>query len=210
VCYTWAADAWLNNLTHIEHQSHGCCVLSVTYTVAIDPTRGMAIVKHKLLSIGLILVALVFSMRLTLAQDSDVYSDEAGRFQIPIPESWTDKSDETRAYFVNAEGTAEIYALAVESDDLQTGVQTALEQIYPGFDSSPLQTSEVPVPGGTTWTQNIYALEGGDLLAAVARVEGDLTYVITIRAPQNVLIQETATLNKMILGYTVTGENRPM
>ncbi|MDX1993384.1 MAG: alpha/beta hydrolase [bacterium] len=131
-----------------------------------------------------------------------MYSND--RFQVPIPERWEDQSTDEIGQFVNLDGNAHIYALAVEAAEVQDGIQLALRAVYETFDQEPVQSNDVPLPGDT-WTQNIYLLENGDLLAAVGRVQDDITYVVAMQAPQAVLVAETPALNTVLLGYALTG-----
>jgi len=150
----------------------------------------------------LILITIVVTSTLAFAQAQDAtFTDAAGRFSIPIPANWTNRSTESIAHFTNADATADIYASVVEAEDVQTGIQAALETFFGSFDASPVQTSDAPLPDGTVWTQNIYALPDGSLVAAVGRLEEGWTHVIAIRASQAALIAATPTLNTIVLGH---------
>lgn len=149
-----------------------------------------------------ILIAILMASALAFAQAQEAtYTDAAGRFSIPIPANWTNRSTESVAHFTNADATADIYVGAVEAQDVQTGIQAALEIFFGSFDASPVQISDAPLPDGTVWTQNIYALPDGNLVAAVGRLEEGWTHVIAIRASQPALIAATPTLNTIVLGH---------
>ncbi|MFQ3565694.1 MAG: alpha/beta fold hydrolase [Aggregatilineales bacterium] len=150
---------------------------------------------------SLILIILVVST-LAFAQEQDAtFTDAAGRFSVPIPANWTNRSTESIAHFTNPDATADIYASVVAAEDVQTGIQAALETFFGSFDASPVQISDAPLPDGTVWTQNIYALPDGSLVAAVGRLEDEWVHVIAIRAPQAALIAATPTLNTIVLGH---------
>jgi uncharacterized protein len=141
-----------------------------------------------------------------MAQEEDNILYTTDQYQIPVPAGWQNNSTIEMAHFTNADGTANLYALSVEADDVQIGITNALVQIDADFAAQPVQTTEVPLPGGVVWTQNVYALPDDDLIATLGRVSDGWTYVIMLRAPQAVFAVEVATLNQVLLGHTIIDE----
>lgn len=140
------------------------------------------------------------------AQEDDmIYVDGDNRFQMPIPADWTNLSTPQLAQFVNPDETATLFALAVEAADVQAGISAALAIIDADFAAQPVQSSEVPL-GDVAWTQNIYALPDGNLVAALGRMADGITYAIVLRAPQAVLVAETPVLNQTLIGHALMGE----
>lgn len=78
--------------------------------------------------------------------------------------------------------------------------------IDPTFNAPRLQSNEIALPGGVTWTQNVYALPDGTLIVGIGRIREGLLYAVVIRAPQVVLQVETPTLNAILLGHSLDGE----
>lgn len=114
-----------------------------------------------------------------------VYTDPAGRFTVPVPDGWTNASDDSGAHFVSAEPAADLYVLAVEAADVTTGIAAALEQLFPGWDADPLQSVQAPLPNGT-WTQNVY-MQGTELVIALGQDAGDAVVVMVARGAQAAL-----------------------
>ncbi|MCU0498373.1 MAG: alpha/beta fold hydrolase [Anaerolineae bacterium] len=156
--------------------------------------------------IGLLLLALPIGAQEPTPEPTPnaLYSGEG--FSFPIPPGWTDQSTPTLAHFTNPAGTADVYALAIPADEIQAGIDAAIAGIDPTFNAPRLQSSEVPLPGGVTWTQNVYALPDGTLIVGIGRIRDGVLYVVVIRASQVVLQIETPTLNEILLGYTLAGE----
>lgn len=135
-----------------------------------------------------------------------VYSDGAGQYQITVPAGWENRSTPELAWFMNADATAEIFSLAVPAADVQAGLTQSVEAIVPGFAAQPVASSEVPLPNGDVWTQNVYMLDDGLIVAALGRQAGQQTFTLIIRAPQNVLASETAVLNEVLFSHTLAGQ----
>ncbi|MEQ8673766.1 MAG: alpha/beta fold hydrolase [Aggregatilineales bacterium] len=151
------------------------------------------------------LMLLVLCVPIMAQEEEDtLYSTD--QYQIPVPAGWQDNSTTEVVHFTNADGTANLYALSVEAEDVQSGITDALVQIDSDFSAQPVQMTDVPLPGGVVWTQNVYALPDGDLIAALGRVSDGWTYVIVLRAPQAGLAVEATTLNQVLLGHTIIGE----
>lgn len=162
------------------------------------------------------LYLLLLGMLLTgiaTAQDSDeinTYTDGENRFEVMVPDGWQNLSTPERANFLNESESADLYILAVDSDELQSGIQAALEQVEAGFDSQPIQSNDVTLPNGNTWTQNVYLLEDNVIVVAIGRQVEMTTHAIIIFTTQIGLMAETPTLNQVLLSHTVTGESNQL
>jgi CubicO group peptidase (beta-lactamase class C family) len=140
-----------------------------------------------------------------LAQEGVVYEDPTGLFTAPIPAGWTDASTDAFAHFVSPDGEAHAYVLTVEGDDVQASISAALALIDPAFDAELLQTIEAPLPNGT-WTQNVYTLAGGEVVAALGQVRGEVAYVAVLRGPQDALVAVNNTFLQLLQGITMSVE----
>lgn len=141
----------------------------------------------KAVAITLALLALLVVPVTVLGQEAgdSVYTDPQGRFTVPVPAGWTNTSDETGAHFVSAEPAADLYVLAVTGTETSSGIAAALERLFPGWDSEPLQSVQAPLPNGI-WTQNIYVV-GTDLVVALGQAAGDSVIVLVARGAQAAL-----------------------
>ncbi|MBN1286289.1 MAG: beta-lactamase family protein [Anaerolineae bacterium] len=156
----------------------------------------------------IVLLALVLAVRPVWAQDEDIYTDPAGLFSFAIPEGWADESTDAYAHLVSqdGEGGAHIYVLAVEANEVQEGIQTALALTDEEFSAAPLQTTEAPLATGV-WTQNTYVLaDSGDVVAALGQVRGEVTYVMALRGPQSAVIPANETFLALLQGIEMSVE----
>lgn len=107
-----------------------------------------------------------------------VYADPQGRFTLPLVGDWTPvETDGSYARFTLADPSVELYVVAVESDDLEVGVDAALAQI--GVDASALSLLvALPDP---RWNIYLYSLGDGQgvTLAAWALDGATVTVIIT-------------------------------
>lgn len=134
-----------------------------------------------------------------LAQDEDDGRYVHPLFSAPTPQGWTDASTEEMGYFISPDEAVNLYLFAIEDGD----GQAASAQIIPGFDGTPLQSSEVPLEV-ITWTQDVYMLESGDLLVVLhTAVEDGYTYVIGIQGGQSVLAAVNPILNDILLSFEI-------
>lgn len=120
----------------------------------------------------------------TLAQEPDAtpepnapraYYNAAARFGMPLPAGWENLSEGEITHF--SDGRSDIYVLAVNSTDVETGIRAALERVNPAFVSEPSKTSAVNLQNGT-WTQQIFTPEGGAIINAVGQVYDNRTFVL--------------------------------
>lgn len=141
--------------------------------------------RMKIIALALLLTLAAPLAVMAQTEGGTVYTDPAGRFTVPVPEGWTDASDDSGAHFVSAEPAADLYVLAVAASDAASGIAAALEQLFPGWDSDPLQSVQAPLSNGT-WTQNVY-LQGTELVIALGQAAGDSVIVMVARGEQTAL-----------------------
>ncbi|MCZ7546127.1 MAG: alpha/beta fold hydrolase [Anaerolineae bacterium] len=138
-----------------------------------------------------------------VAQDG-AYQDPEGRFTAPIPEGWRDESTDAYGHFAGGEPEADIYVLAVEADDVQAGIGAALSLIDPDFAVEPVQTVDAPLPNGT-WTQNLYAVASGEIVAALGQVQGGVTCVAVLRGAPAAAQAANSTFLGVLTGIAFAG-----
>ncbi|MBS3932817.1 MAG: alpha/beta fold hydrolase [Truepera sp.] len=159
-----------------------------------------------------VLLTLVLAVLSTLASAQEVYSDPAGRFQVPVPTGWTDESTPQYAKFTRSDPAGLAYVLAAPGKDLQVvlaALQTHIDAtLDESFVAAPLQASPVPLPSGT-WIQRIY-LYGEELLAAISLEQDGLTYLILLRGTQATFMQAiNAAANQLLLGFEIPTAAEP-
>jgi CubicO group peptidase (beta-lactamase class C family) len=161
-------------------------------------------VTSQRIRLSLFLMPLLFvlaAVSVRAQEEALVYQDPDGRFSAVIPSGWTDES--TAEYGLFTKDGVAIYLLAVEADDVQNGIDAALQIIDPELEAEPAQSAELPAPNGI-WTQNVYLLDGGALAVVFGQVRGGVTYVMAAHAPDQAAVQAaTNDLNNVVLGFTI-------
>ena len=158
-----------------------------------------------------VLLALLLALN-AAASAQEVYSDPAGRFQVPIPTGWTDESTPQYAKFSRSDPAGLAYVLAAPGGEiqvvlaaLQTHIDATLDE---SFVAAPLQTSPVPLPSGI-WTQRIY-LYGEELLAAISLEQDGLTYLVLLQGTQAAFMQAlNAAANQLLFGFEIIAAAEP-
>jgi hypothetical protein len=120
----------------------------------------------------------------------DAFYNSPEGFHVFIPTGWENLSTDAYAHFSNPE--ADIYAVAVPTEDVQAGIQQAMELILPDFDGEPSHVSEVILSNGT-WTQQIYPTNDTQYLTAYGQVYTGSTYVMlwhSVQPVQPVIVSE--------------------
>ncbi|MBK8023208.1 MAG: alpha/beta fold hydrolase [Chloroflexi bacterium] len=158
------------------------------------------------------LLAFGFAPVGALAQEGDgMFHDPTGRFSFPLPDNWTNADEEGLPHYVSPEG-ADLFVATLESDTstleaVAAGVDAVAKSAGLGITDDPVQSSPVPVPGGVTWVQNIYLLDGGaTIVAVIGRGEAGTVYTLILRGSQAALAAATPALNAAILGFALAGE----
>jgi dienelactone hydrolase len=120
-------------------------------------------------------------------------------FSVPIPDGWTNASEEGFGHFISPDGAVNLYAFALVDGD----AQALAVRIIPEFEGSPVQSSPVPL-GMLTWTQDIYVLASGELLVVVHYTdEAGVIYALGILAEQSQFAGVTPVLNDMLLNFVI-------
>lgn len=141
---------------------------------------------------------LMFSLPI-LAQEAEtpIYDDPL--FSFPIPQGWTDESTDGLAHFTDPEGTTHLYAFAITggtSQDLPV-------YLIPDLEGTPIQSNPVPL-GMLTWTQDVYLLDSGDVLAFIYYTDdAGVIYSVGIQGNPATLSTITPVLNDVLLGFVI-------
>lgn len=154
---------------------------------------------------GGLLMSIFLLAGVALAQD-DTQADPTGQFTIPIPAGWTADHTDAWLHYVSPDGEANLYAFTVEAEDVNAGIAAALTQIDPALTAEPTQSSEVPLPNGSSWVQNVYILPENELVVGLGRQEEGTTYVLVVRGLVASLQAINPTILETLFGYTLSGE----
>lgn len=159
-----------------------------------------------------VLLTLALAGLSAVASAQEVYSDPAGRFQVPVPTGWIDESTPQYAKFSRSDPAGLAYVLAAPGQEtqvvlaaLQTHIDARLDE---SFVAAPLQASPVRLPSGT-WTQRIY-LYGEELLAAISLEQDGLTYLVLLQGTQAAFVQAiNAAANQLLFGFEIPTAAEP-
>jgi CubicO group peptidase (beta-lactamase class C family) len=134
------------------------------------------------------------------------YEDPQGRFSFPLTGNWTQiETDGTYARFALADPPADMHIVAVESDDLEAGIDAALEQI--GVDPAAL-TSTVAGESLGRWFVFQYSLGDGQGVTVLAQMRDSTTYAIIATGRADVVnrAEPPADVLHTIAGFAFSGQ----
>lgn len=134
-----------------------------------------------------------------LAQETEtpIYDDPL--FSFPIPQGWIDQSATGLAHFITPDMATHLYAFAIEGgtpQDLPAFIITS-------FEGSPIQSNPVPL-GMLTWTQDVYLLDSGNILAFIYYTDdAGVIYAVGINGNPTTLADVTPVVNEVLLGFVI-------
>jgi len=97
------------------------------------------------------------------------------QFNIPLPDGWRNVGTADVPHLVTQDVDAGIYVVAVGSNELEPGVQTAIEQVIPDFDAEPRSVGELNMDGNI-WTQTVYDLDNDTDVTAFSMLRDSVVY----------------------------------
>lgn len=145
---------------------------------------------------------LVLGAAPALGQDTTLYEDPAGRFNVPVPANWTDESSDTVGRFVSPQGVA-VSVLAIDAADADSGDHAALLALTPDLaDLAPAQTYVAPLPNGT-WTQLVYVPAPDRFVVLMTLWTDGVTYALLFDAPgQDAFTTNQGQVESILLGFS--------
>ncbi|MCP4396730.1 MAG: beta-lactamase family protein [bacterium] len=137
------------------------------------------------------------------AQAGNVYTDPQARFSIPLVGDWTPvESADAFVHFTQAEPAVNMYIVAVDSADVNAGIETALTEI--DIDSSALTLLDAG--GFGKWTLLFYALDAEQGVTILAQVRDDTTYSLIFTGGSDVTRRPPSEVMETIEGFAFAGE----
>lgn len=137
------------------------------------------------------------------AQDaSSTFTDPNGRYTFAMPEDWIDESTANFNAFRNGENIY-TYLVAVPAENVDQGIDTALNITRPELASEPVQTTTANAPNGI-WTQKVYITADAATTVAVGQLVDDVAYVLILQAPDEESIQAVSDdFTSILLSFTI-------
>ncbi len=135
-----------------------------------------------------------------------IYKDPQGRFTVSVPPGLAVQQigDLGVIQTTNPAATFVVAAQAATGTDLQTEVSNWLVQ-YAQIKKGDQPTNVRPIPlSNATWTQYLYTLPDGELLAVVALLQGNTVYFVSIKATPSAIAALTLNFNSLLLSFTIT------
>jgi CubicO group peptidase (beta-lactamase class C family) len=150
---------------------------------------------------GAVMIGQRLGKGVTLAK----YSDPRGRFSATLPDGFAARLQDDVETLVSTSPSGSFYLSAAEasSDELGASVAKKLKQIDASFQQDPIRTNAVAHPNGQTWTQFLYALPDGDLVAALATRQKDTVYFVILRAPASSVQALTGAFQQLWLSVVI-------
>jgi hypothetical protein len=132
-----------------------------------------------------------------------VYEDPEGRFSMPLIVDWAQvETDGTYALFEVPGLDFNMYVLSVETDDLETGQDAALNQV--GIDPSALTKTDETRLGD--WTITFYSLGEGQGVTPLCQVEAEVTYCLIATGDEGLTQNPPEHVMMTIQGFAIAGK----
>ncbi len=155
---------------------------------------------------GILLVVALLAITPVMAQQDEVYEDPEGRFTVPVPTNWTVEQADGYAILRDPDEEITVYALAVEADDVEAGIEAAWAVVDPTFDLNAVQTQEVPSSEGIeatvviTYDTNMQVR----IVQAVGQLYESVVYVLIFDAATTAAQQRASQIGIIASGFTIT------
>lgn len=137
----------------------------------------------------------------TEAVDS-LYSDPEGLFTVPIPTNWTAEEGEGYVLLTSPDGI-EVYALAVEAESAEAGIEQAWALVDPAFDLPQVQVFENPPLEGERYISIIYETGGDPYVVADGQQYEGMTYVLLVRGGLEAIQRRAAQIQVIASGLDI-------
>jgi CubicO group peptidase (beta-lactamase class C family) len=161
----------------------------------------------KMISRGAILFFVVLlTIVPVMAQDDETYEDPDGLFTVPVPTNWTVEQADGYAIMRDPDEEITVYALAVEAETIEEGIDAAWALIDPDFDLEPLQTQEVPSAEGVeatlviTYDTNLQVR----IVQAFGQLHEGIVYLLFFDADTTAAQERAAQIQIIASGFTIT------
>lgn len=137
--------------------------------------------------------------------DTQTYADPGGQFTVQLPTGWTAQqiADLGVVQVNDPQGTIVFAAESNATDDLKTLVKNWLLKYKQISTEEPINIRDVPI-NGLTWTQYLYTLADGELLAVVATKQANAVYFVSIKGKQDAVTTLSPNLNSLVMSFKIS------
>jgi CubicO group peptidase (beta-lactamase class C family) len=135
-----------------------------------------------------------------------IYRDPAGRFTVPVPTNWTYDEFDGYARLAGPDGEVLVYVLALDSDDLEAGIEKAWAMVDPAFDLEIEKVVDEPVLNGAERAITVVYDTGDDETIVIAGgwQHDGISYVELFRTNLEAYQRRASQLQIINSGYTIT------
>ncbi|MEX2503155.1 MAG: serine hydrolase domain-containing protein [Trueperaceae bacterium] len=143
----------------------------------------------------------------TTGDDGQRVASLDGRFDLPVPASWTaDAVGDTGVTISGPDGAVRVHTFVVDAGDPDEAIARAWQRIDPGFDRDAVQSARPPASDGfDAIVQVTYTEPTADqLFQAVARMHDGVAYVTLIEGPSQAMQRRAAQVSVILTGLRVT------
>lgn len=132
------------------------------------------------------------------------YADPANRFSVPVPAGWMLEEQADYALLTSAESGA-VFALGATtaSNDLQADAVAFAGQTGISVSGEPLAANAIPLPGGQVWTQYVWLVADGSVVAVNGYAQNGTAYFISLHGSENEIQPLLMPLNELLLGFSI-------
>ncbi|MDX2141585.1 MAG: serine hydrolase domain-containing protein [Chloroflexota bacterium] len=155
----------------------------------------------------LLLLAALMVSGASMAQDDETFDDPNGQFTVPVPTNWTAEALDGYVLLQDPDELIQVYALAVEAETAEAGIEAAWAIVNPDFDQTVEKdiVSPPPPPGEDELLVITYSIGSEErIVQALARRIGEQVYVLIFDTDINAAMQRGAQLNIIASGFTPT------
>lgn len=155
----------------------------------------------------LLLLAALMVSGASMAQDDETFDDPNGQFTVPVPTNWMAEALDGYVLLQDPDELIQVYALAVDGDTAEAGIEAAWAIVNPDFDQTVEKdiVSPPPPPGEDELLVITYDIGSDErIVQALARRIGEQVYVLIFDADINAAMQRGAQINIIASGFTPT------
>jgi len=155
----------------------------------------------------LLLIAALMVSGASMAQDDETFADPDEQFTVPVPTNWTAEALDGYVLLQDPDELIQVYALAVEGETAEAGIEAAWAIVNPDFDQTVDKdiVSPPPPPGEDELVVITYDIGSEErIVQALARRIGEQVYVLIFDTDINAAMQRGAQINIIASGFTPT------
>jgi hypothetical protein len=134
-----------------------------------------------------------------------IYTDPQKRFTVNLPIGAAPTRMGDAAFIQRPNGILVIAAAEAAGRSLKDSALHFVQTMDPQFTGEPVDTREVPIPNGPTWTQYIYNLPDGMIRAILVMRRGGTDYFVGVQAKASDAQSLVPELNGLLTTFKLNG-----